>query len=130
VTLVEVAVFLGAQDRAGLLEIMATLSIRVYKVRRIAQRESRMAEAQWLSTRSIALRSSEELERLQLGVEGKAAGRLTLRVLAETDERLDPVGWMSSSPGPASGGSSRRTPHACRGPGHRPGSGGALADAS
>ena len=32
----------------------------------------------------------EELEMLRLGVEGKAAGWRTLRVLAETDKRLDP----------------------------------------
>jgi hypothetical protein len=33
----------------------------------------------------------EELELLRLGVEGKAAGRRTLRTLADTDRRLDPV---------------------------------------
>jgi hypothetical protein len=32
----------------------------------------------------------EELELLRLGVEGKAAGWRTLRVLADTDKRLDP----------------------------------------
>jgi len=31
----------------------------------------------------------EELEMLRLGVEGKAAGWRTLRVLADTDKRLD-----------------------------------------
>ena len=35
------------------------------------------------------LSSLEELEMLRLGVEGKAAGWRTLRVLAETDKRLD-----------------------------------------
>ena len=32
---------------------------------------------------------------LPLGVEGKAAGWRTLRVIAETDGRLEPAGWMS-----------------------------------
>jgi len=36
------------------------------------------------------LSSLEELEMLRLGVEGKAAGWRTLRVLAGTDKRLDP----------------------------------------
>jgi hypothetical protein len=37
------------------------------------------------------LSSLEELEMLRLGVEGKAAGWRTLRVLAERDSRLDPA---------------------------------------
>jgi hypothetical protein len=40
----------------------------------------------------IAAQRLEELEILRLAVEGKAAGWRTLRVLADTDQRLDPVG--------------------------------------
>jgi hypothetical protein len=82
-----------AQDRAALLEIMAALSIpvRAYKVyvALIGEKAARLKLNGYLLARS-PLSSLEELEMLRLGVEGKAAGWRTLRVLAETDERLDP----------------------------------------
>jgi hypothetical protein len=43
----------------------------------------------YLLTRS-PLSSLEELEMLRLGVEGKATGWRTLRMLADRDKRLDP----------------------------------------
>ncbi len=82
-----------AQDRAALEDIMAALSIPVrgYKVYAawIGEKAARLKLNGYLLTRS-PLSSLEELEMLRLGVEGKAAGWRTLRVLAETDKRLDP----------------------------------------
>jgi hypothetical protein len=82
-----------AQDRAALLEIMAALSIpvRAYKVYAalIGEKAARVKLNGYLLARS-PLSSLTELEMLRLGVEGKAAGWRTLRVLAETDDRLDP----------------------------------------
>jgi hypothetical protein len=81
-----------AQDRAALLEIMAVLGIpvRAYKVCAawIGEKAGRLKFNGRLFTRS-PLSYLEELEILRLGVEGKAAGWRTLRVLAETDARLD-----------------------------------------
>ncbi len=81
-----------AQDRAALEAIMAALGIpvRAYKVYAawIGEKASRLKLNGYLLTRS-PLSSLEELEMLRLGVEGKAAGWRTLRVLAETDKRLD-----------------------------------------
>jgi hypothetical protein len=82
-----------AQDRAGLRDIMAALGIPVrgYKVGAawIGEKVARLKLNGHVLTRS-PLSSLEELEMLRLGVEGKAAGWRTLRVLAETDKRLDP----------------------------------------
>jgi hypothetical protein len=82
-----------AQDRAALEDIMATLGIpvRAYKVyvAWIGEKTARLKFNGYLFARS-PLSSLEELEMLRLGVEGKAAGWRTLRVLAETDKRLDP----------------------------------------
>ena len=72
---------------------MAALGIpvRAYKVyvAWIGEKAARLKLNGYLLTRS-PLSSLEELEMLRLGVEGKAAGWRTLRVLAETDKRLDP----------------------------------------
>jgi hypothetical protein len=53
-----------------------------------ARRPARLKFNGYFLTRS-PLSSLEELEILRLGVEGKAAGWRTLRILAETDKRLD-----------------------------------------
>ena len=82
-----------AQDRAALEDIMGALGIPVpaYKVYAawIGEKVARLKLNGYLLTRS-PLSGLEELEMLRLGVEGKAAGWRTLRVLAETDKRLDP----------------------------------------
>jgi hypothetical protein len=82
-----------AQDRAALEDIMAALGIpvRAYKVYAawLGEKAARLKLNGYLLTRS-PLSSLEELEMLRLGVEGKAAGWRTLRVLAETDKRLEP----------------------------------------
>jgi hypothetical protein len=82
-----------AQDRAALEDIMAALGIpvRAYKVyvAWIGEKAARLKFNGYLFARS-PLSSLEELEMLRLGVAGKAAGWRTLRVLAETDKRLDP----------------------------------------
>jgi hypothetical protein len=82
-----------AEDRASLLQIMAALGIpvRAYKVGAawIGEKAGRLKFNGYLLGRS-PLSSLEELEMLRLGVEGKAAGWRTLRVLADTDARLDP----------------------------------------
>jgi hypothetical protein len=83
-----------AEDRAALLDIMAALSIpvRSYKVYAawIGEKAARLKLNGHLLTRS-PLSGLEELEMMRLGVEGKAAGWRTLRVLADSDPRLDPV---------------------------------------
>lgn len=83
-----------AQDRTSLLDIMAALGIpvRAYKVYAawIGEKAGRLKLNGHLLNRS-PLSSLEELEMLRLGVEGKAAGWRTLRVLAETDGRLNPA---------------------------------------
>jgi hypothetical protein len=82
-----------AQDRAALEDIMAALGIpvRAYKVYAawIGEKAARLKFNGYLLARS-PLSGLEELEMLRLGVEGKAAGWRTLRVLAGTDKRLDP----------------------------------------
>jgi len=82
-----------AQDRATLLQIMVALGIPVrrYKVYAalIGEKAGRLKLNGHLTSRS-PLSSLEELEMLRLGVEGKAAGWRTLRVLAGQDPRLDP----------------------------------------
>ena len=82
-----------AEDRASLQQIMTALGIPVrgYKVGAawIGEKAGRLKLNGYLIGRS-PLSSLEELEMLRLGVEGKAAGWRTLRVLAGTDARLDP----------------------------------------
>jgi hypothetical protein len=81
-----------AQDRSALQEFMAGLGIpaRVYKVCAgwIGEKVGRLKLNGRLRSRS-PLSNLEELEMLRLGVEGKAAGWRTLRVLADSDPRLD-----------------------------------------
>ena len=85
-----------AQDRAALEDIMTALGIpvRCYKVWAawIGEKAARLKLNGYLLARS-PLSSLEELEMLRLGVEGKAAGWRTLRVLAEVDKRLDSA-WL------------------------------------
>jgi hypothetical protein len=81
-----------AADRAALLQIMATLGVpvRAYKVCAgwIGEKAGRLKLNGRLLSRS-PLSSLEELEMMRLGVTGKAAGWRTLRLLADTDPRLD-----------------------------------------
>jgi hypothetical protein len=82
-----------AQDRATLLQIMATLGVPVRRYKVYAawagEKAGRLKLNGHLTARS-PLSSLEELEMLRLGVEGKAAGWRTLRTLADRDSRLDP----------------------------------------
>jgi hypothetical protein len=81
-----------AEDRAALLRIMGTLGVPVrgYKVWAAwaGEKAGRLKPNGHLTTRS-PLSNLEELELLRLGVEGKAAGWRTVRVLADRDGRLD-----------------------------------------
>jgi hypothetical protein len=81
-----------AADRGSLIEVMAALGIplRSYKVFAAwaDEKAARLKLNRRLLTRSL-LSSLEETEILRLGVEGKAAGWRTLRILAERDTRLD-----------------------------------------
>ena len=81
-----------ADDRASLVRIMSTLgiAIRTYKVYAawIGEKAGLLKFNGHLLTRS-PLSSLEELEILELGVQGKAAGWRTLLTLAETDHRLN-----------------------------------------
>jgi hypothetical protein len=83
-----------SRDREALLEFMSVLDIPVrgYKVWAAwaGERAGRLKPNGHLVTRS-ALSNLEELELLRLGIEGKAAGWRTLRVLAGRDRRLDPA---------------------------------------
>ncbi|MEN3359258.1 MAG: hypothetical protein V7637_3240 [Mycobacteriales bacterium] len=81
-----------ADDRTALLDIMRTLRVpvRQYKVAGgwIAEKISRLKLNGHLLSRS-PLSSLVELEALQIGVEGKAAGWRALRLLATGPGRLD-----------------------------------------
>jgi hypothetical protein len=80
-----------AQDHAALEDIMAALGpVRAYKVYAawIGEKAAQLRLNGYFLARS-PLSSLEELEMLRLGVESNAAGWRTLRVLAETDKRLD-----------------------------------------
>ena len=80
------------QDRLALITIMGDLGIPVrgYKVLAgwAGEKAGRVKLNGHLLTRS-PLSALEETELLRLGVEGKAAGWRSLRVLAERDSRLD-----------------------------------------
>ena len=80
------------QDRLALIKIMGALAIPVrgYKVFAgwAGEKAGRVKLNGHLLTRS-PLSELEETELLRLGVEGKAAGWRSLRVLAERDSRLD-----------------------------------------
>ncbi len=81
-----------AQDRAALLDMIQALGIPVrnYKVYAawVGEKAGRLKFNGHLLTKS-PLSYLEELELMRLGVEGKAAGWRTLRVLADSDQRLD-----------------------------------------
>lgn len=81
-----------AEDRAALIQMMAALGapVRHYKVVLgwVAEKAGRFKPNGRLLDRS-PLSTLEELEMMRLGVEGKAAGWRTLRLLAERDDRLD-----------------------------------------
>ena len=81
-----------AADRAALLDIMAALDVpvRAYKVYAgwIGEKAGRLKLNGRLLARS-PLSTLEELEMMRLAVEGKAAGWRTLRLLADTDPRVD-----------------------------------------
>jgi hypothetical protein len=81
-----------AQDRAALQDIMGALGVPVrgYKVYAawVGEKAGRLKFNGHLLTKS-PLSYLEELEMMRLGVEGKAAGWRTLRVLADSDKRLD-----------------------------------------
>ncbi len=81
-----------AADRAALLEIMGVLGVpvRAYKVCAgwVGEKAGRLKLNGRLLSRS-PLSGLEELEMMRLGVTGKAAGWRTLRLLADTDVRLD-----------------------------------------
>jgi hypothetical protein len=81
-----------AADRAALLDIMAALDVpvRACKVYAgwIGEKAGRLKLNGPLLARS-PLSSLEELEMMRLGVEGKAAGWRTLRLLADADPRVD-----------------------------------------
>ncbi|HMH94071.1 MAG TPA: hypothetical protein VK586_23700 [Streptosporangiaceae bacterium] len=83
-----------SRDRETLLEFMAALGVpvRAYKLWAAwaGEKAGRLKPNGRLASRS-PLSSLEELETLRLGVEGKAAGWRTLRVLAGRDTRLDPA---------------------------------------
>jgi hypothetical protein len=80
------------QDRTALISIMTALGVPVrrYKVGLgwVGERIGRLKLNGYLVSRS-PLSSLEELELLRLGAEGKAAGWRTLRVLADSDRRVD-----------------------------------------
>ena len=81
-----------AADRAALISIMKALGVPVRRYKTglgwVGERIGRLKLNGHLITRS-PLSSLEELELLRLGAEGKAAGWRTLRVLADSDHRVD-----------------------------------------
>jgi hypothetical protein len=83
-----------AEDRATLIRIMGRLRVEPNPVKVAAgwagEKLARLKRnGRWL--RRSPLSSLLELEAMCLGVEGKAAGWRSLRVVADEDERLDPV---------------------------------------
>jgi hypothetical protein len=82
------------EDRASLLEMMAALDVPVRRYKMllgwVAEKTGRFKPNGRLLERS-PLSSLLEFEMMRLGVEGKASGWRTLRMLAERDDRLDPA---------------------------------------
>lgn len=80
------------EDRAALMEIMATLDVPVRKYKVWAswagEKAGRLKPNGHLLSRS-PLSELEELEIMMLSVQGKAAGWRTLRSLATQEQRLD-----------------------------------------
>ncbi len=81
-----------ADDRAALLTVMAALDVPVRRYKAIAawavEKAARLKPNGRVVSRS-PLSRLVEFEAMRLGVEGKAAGWRTLRVLADTDRRID-----------------------------------------
>jgi hypothetical protein len=81
-----------SMDRSALITMMAALGVKIrgYKVFAAwaGEKAGRLKLNGHLTSRS-PLSDLEETEMLRLGVEGKAAGWRTLRVVAERDRRLD-----------------------------------------
>lgn len=80
-------------DRSALVTMMAAVGVKIrgYKVLAAwaGEKAGRLKLNGHLLSRS-PLSDLEETEMLRLGVEGKAAGWRTLRLVAERDRRLDP----------------------------------------
>jgi hypothetical protein len=79
-------------DREDLVDMMKTLDVPIRHYKMWAAWTAERAGRLKLNGRLIArspLSRVLELEAMRLGVEGKAAGWRTLRLLAETDGRLD-----------------------------------------
>ena len=79
---------------------------RLQGLGRVDRREGRAVEDRRRPPDPVAPQQPGRTEMTRVGAEGKAAGWLTLRALAETDGRLDAGRWMSHPPGPAPGGAS------------------------
>ncbi len=81
-----------AEDRSALLEMIQTLGVPIRHYKLYAawalEKVGRLKPNGRLVQRS-PLSSLVELEAMRLGVEGKAAGWRTLRVVAKQDSRLD-----------------------------------------
>ena len=81
-----------AEDRATEFELMAALGIRPRRYKAwiawLGEKIARLKPNRRIFSRS-PLSTLVELEAMQLGVEGKAAGWRTLRVLADRDARID-----------------------------------------
>jgi hypothetical protein len=81
-----------SEDRAALLQIMAALEIPVRRYKAYAAWAAEKVGRLKFNGRVVArspLSRLVELEILRLGVEAKAAGWMTLRELAEGDDRLE-----------------------------------------
>ncbi|MFJ4775709.1 hypothetical protein [Streptomyces sp. NPDC088762] len=82
----------AGEDRESLKEIMRTLDVPERRSRaalgRLAEKAGRLKLNGHLFSRS-PLSDVLEMEALRLGVQGKRSGWLTLRALAETDDRID-----------------------------------------
>jgi hypothetical protein len=82
------------EDRSSLIDMMSSLGVPAHSYKTylgwIAEKAGRLKPNGRLVSRS-PLSSLEELEMLALAVTGKAAGWRTLRVLADTDDRLNPA---------------------------------------
>jgi hypothetical protein len=81
-----------AEDRSALVTIMTALGIRIRRYKVFGAWAGEKAGLLKLNGRLLTrspLSDLEEAEVLRLGVEGKAAGWRTLRVLADRERRLD-----------------------------------------
>jgi hypothetical protein len=79
-------------DRSALITMMAAVGVKIRGYKVLAARAGEKAGRLKLNGRMLSrspLSALEETEMLRLGVEGKATGWRTLRVVAERDSRLD-----------------------------------------